>query len=600
MQPLEEDIDGIPFDEEHFPDANFRAYLAETFPAETADKFWTYAELDSVNSIECPARDIADMTGIEYFRKMQFLSCSDNPLTSLDVSHNPLWSLTVNNANLTDIDLTRNDLHTLEMRNNQLAELDLTQCPNLYFVWCDNNNLTEIDVSPLTKMRILSVSGNPISSLDLTNQSDSLRQLQANDCLLTEIDVTNLKILEILHLNRNSISSIDLSQNPELVSLWVAQNQLPSLDVTHNKKLVSINCYNNAISGEFDITKCTKLEYLECQNNLITKLDVTQCPEIYYFNFGNNQVESIDVTNCPKLKVISAYQNPIGPIDLSNCPLLERLYSYNTQLTSLDISNKPNLNRVWTWNAKLTYLNVSNNPSLKDLGCGNNKLTYLDLTSCLNITALSCNNNNLTSLDLSHLNLESCDVHGQTTTFERVSKFVSRYLTSGRPVYVYFIWLDDQYKADDYSFDDLVHIAEGETPESFVPFSLDRVVEWGSYCELFHGTRQDINNSKLMALSDGIDPAKITGDILLVQSGRPFTYYYDTYNSGAQPMDVTVSWTASAITTGIDELETTDMPVTTRYFNAAGQASESPWQGVNIIDKVYNDGHHEITKEIFK
>lgn len=78
---------GIPIDNNNFPDGSFRDYISMNIDAD-GNGILSPQEIDSTNSIDVDARGIADLRGIERFTSLTDLSCGHNSLISLDVSKN--------------------------------------------------------------------------------------------------------------------------------------------------------------------------------------------------------------------------------------------------------------------------------------------------------------------------------------------------------------------------------------------------------------------------------------------------------------------------------------------------------------------------------
>jgi len=72
-------------------------------------------------------RDISDLSGIEFFTNLEELYCNDNNLSHLDLKSNL-------------------NLRILNCNNNELTELDLTLHDRLEILRCDNNNLKSLDL----------------------------------------------------------------------------------------------------------------------------------------------------------------------------------------------------------------------------------------------------------------------------------------------------------------------------------------------------------------------------------------------------------------------------------------------------------------------
>ena len=119
----------------YVPDNWFEAYLENNGMGngiQYDDSVFT-ASIDTVTYLDLSygagqAIGIFDLTGIEDFTNLEYLDCSYNLLTSLDVS---------NNSNLL----------YLFCQNNQLTNLNVSNNPALHHLYCFGNLLTSLDVS---------------------------------------------------------------------------------------------------------------------------------------------------------------------------------------------------------------------------------------------------------------------------------------------------------------------------------------------------------------------------------------------------------------------------------------------------------------------
>jgi len=174
----------------NIPDANFRNALLSHYNLDTNNNgYISVAEAQAfTGSISCENKNISDLTGIEAFVNITRLYCQNNQLTSLDLS---------NNTALTEM-------------------------------MCYNNQLTSLDLSNNTALTHLSCGNNQLSSLDLSN---------------------NTTALQLLYCNNNQLSSLDLSNNTALIQLYCQNNQLSSLDLSNNTALVFLRCDNNQLTS---------------------------------------------------------------------------------------------------------------------------------------------------------------------------------------------------------------------------------------------------------------------------------------------------------------------------------------------------------------
>jgi len=127
----------IGFGQVYIPDANFKAYLVgEPLINTNGDSEIQQSEATAFNwEIDCPSMNIVDLTGIEEFTALISLYCDNNQITTLDVSNNTaLIALNCSYNSLSSLDVSNNtDLTLLRCNNNQLTSLDVTNGNNINF-----------------------------------------------------------------------------------------------------------------------------------------------------------------------------------------------------------------------------------------------------------------------------------------------------------------------------------------------------------------------------------------------------------------------------------------------------------------------------------
>ena len=199
---------------------------------------------------------------------------------------------------------------------------------------------------------------------------------------------------------------------------------LTSLDVSKNTKLIWLNCYYNQLSS-LDVSNNTQLKTLNCSNNQLTSLDVSNNKQLNILWCYSNQLTSLDVSNNMQLNILWCYSNQLTSLDVSGNTQLKELFCYSNQLTSLDVSGNTHLEGFDCYNNNLSSLDVSNNTQLMTLNCNRNRLTSLYVSGSTQLEELNCDSNRLTSIDVSHNtwlevfdcsdnNLSSLDVSNNT------------------------------------------------------------------------------------------------------------------------------------------------------------------------------------------
>ncbi len=209
-------VAGIPIDEEHFEDEQFRTFVSERFDT-VKDDILSDSEIAAVTGIGCMNRNIASLQGVEYFTNLISLWCSGNRLTELDVS-----------------------------QNTALTELD-----------CGSNLLTSLNVSGCTAME----------------------NLMCYDNRLTSLNLSGCTALEALACFDNQLEELDVSANTQLTSLNCCNNRLEELDVNANTQLRSLICNQNRLTS-LNLSGSSSLTSLACHGNALTTLNVQNCPAL--------------------------------------------------------------------------------------------------------------------------------------------------------------------------------------------------------------------------------------------------------------------------------------------------------------------------------
>lgn len=115
--------------------------------------------------------NISDLSEIKYFTSLEYLYCSYNRLTTLDLS---------NNTALTE----------LYCGDNQLTSIDVSKCSSLKQLWCEQNNLTSLDISKNTALEEFGCSYNyQLTSLDVSNNL-ALKVLACYDTPLKTLTIS--------------------------------------------------------------------------------------------------------------------------------------------------------------------------------------------------------------------------------------------------------------------------------------------------------------------------------------------------------------------------------------------------------------------------
>ncbi|PID82516.1 MAG: hypothetical protein CSB16_00910 [Clostridiales bacterium] len=190
--------------------------------------------------------------------------------------------------------------------------------------YCSNNDLTSLDVSKNTALEILYCKKNHLASLNISNNSE-LTYLYCNYNSLTSLNISNNPKLKELECNDNSLTSLNVSKNTGLKNLVCHSNSLTGLDVSKNTALRSLNCYSNPLLKSLDVSKNTELYKLWCNGNDLTSLDVSKNTKLKVLRCEYNKLVSLDVSKNTNLETLNCqYTNltciKVNATQLANIP----------------------------------------------------------------------------------------------------------------------------------------------------------------------------------------------------------------------------------------------------------------------------------------
>jgi hypothetical protein len=360
-----------------FTDANFLAAVREVLDYPDPGGSIYDREAEGIRYLDVSGRDIVSLDGIEHFTALEYLYCDDNQLTALDVSNNTA-------------------LEHLSCNGNQLTSLDVSHNPSLEYLWINFNNLP-------SRSAITGLSGTSVntdeSATDMNGRPYFLYTPQGKD--ITS-DFTDADFLAAVRDEINKPSGVIYDMDVEgITRLDVSGRDIASLDgIEHFTALEYLYCYDNLLTT-LDVSNNTALVYLDSRENQLTALNVSNNPSLRTLHCENNQLISLDVSNNPALEDLWCRYNKLTALNVSTNTALTDLYCGNNQLATLDVSKNPALETLDCRENKLMALDVSDNPLLEYFNCGYNQLTELDVSDNPALKSFGCYNNQLTALDVS-------------------------------------------------------------------------------------------------------------------------------------------------------------------------------------------------------
>jgi Leucine-rich repeat (LRR) protein len=407
--------------------------------------------ISNVLLLDLSGLNISDITGIAGFISLETLICSNNELTTLNVSTNVnLKSLLCASNFLTGLLLNSNtNLETLNCSNNQIKNLDLASNTLLKSLSCSGNQLSQIDLVNNSDLTFLSLLNNRITGELVVSNNTNLESLFCSSNQISILDLGSNKVLKNLDVSNNLISTLDLSQintqacpdtqpDPPVLcqgdaSINVSRNRLVDLIVSNgfNSSILTFNSEDNP-----DLV-CIKIDSgftpsLAWEKDDWAYYTAGACADIYTYIPDNKFEEALIslghdsgvldnlvlTANISTLTDLVVSGESISDLTgIADFVALTNLDCSNNDLTNLDLSANVNLTTLNCSSNILPSLDVSANTLLENLNCSSqdsyddvdNTKDYtfdsLNINSNVALLVLNCSNNNLTALNLSNNNL---------------------------------------------------------------------------------------------------------------------------------------------------------------------------------------------------
>ncbi|MCD2258827.1 T9SS type A sorting domain-containing protein [Psychroserpens luteolus] len=198
----------------YVPDDSFETQLISLgYDSGFLDNYVPKANISSVTFLGLDNLGISDLTGITGFESLTDLSCNNNNISNLDLSET-------------------NTIQTINAFGNGMNSIDISGCIDLTNLNLNSNNLANLNTSQNVNLETLNCNSNALTSLIL-NQNSLLVELQCQDNQLGALNLLGNPNLEILLCNANNLLGLNLSLNPMLVFFNGDDNLLEDLDISN-------------------------------------------------------------------------------------------------------------------------------------------------------------------------------------------------------------------------------------------------------------------------------------------------------------------------------------------------------------------------------
>ncbi|HEY0030448.1 MAG TPA: gliding motility-associated C-terminal domain-containing protein [Bacteroidia bacterium] len=407
------------------PDSNFVTWLTINIPSAMSGN-----QMDTNNvavttliSMNVSFDTIYNLEGIQYFKSLRTLDCSNNKLDTLlnlpdslqtfvcrgnrlsylleipdsvtffDCSMNQLDSLPLLPSNLLHFDCQNNSLTGLSALSDSMTYFNcqgnqLTSLPSLptllTTLYCAENQLTTLPLLP-SLLTAIYCENNSLTSLPAL--PPSLDTLNCGSNLLTSLPALSAPLTD-LECYFNQLTALP-SLPSTLITLVCGGNLISALPPLP-ASLITLKCYGNQLTSLPALP--ASLDYLDCGYNIISALPALPST-LTYLNCERNQLTSLPALSS-SIQILICSNNLLPSIPALPVTLYHLSCSFNplVNLPALPAS----LAALFCSNATLDSLPVLP-PSLYQLDCSNNSIVSLP-SSLGNLNELWCNNNLLVNL----------------------------------------------------------------------------------------------------------------------------------------------------------------------------------------------------------
>ena len=269
----------VRIDEANFPDEVFRTYVSEHLDS-SANGYLDGKEA-TIKALDVSGLGIRNLKGIGNFADLESLDCSDNQLSSLDLS-----------------------------LNTKLSELDATG--NVLKVSLDDANRLELSALP---------GFDPAKASDWTGaqvENGQLQFLQAEVSYIYETGYQGGAELPEVRFyldagNGEAEIAVSEANFPDAVFRSHVSGQIDrsgndSLDIVERGNVRTLEVADMGIQDLRGIGYFNKLENLDCSGNELTSLDLSGNPELQTLNAENNQLDiTLDASNGFDLSLLPGF-----------------------------------------------------------------------------------------------------------------------------------------------------------------------------------------------------------------------------------------------------------------------------------------------------
>ena len=448
-------------------------------------------------------------------------------------------------------------LERLIANGNPIKTLNISHNPAIIEAHAvDCTSATVVNAHDLNYLSTLDLSASPGNSMTVKHI------FAGNDPALPVIDNLNgLANLELLYLYNDQLmgssGNIDVTANTNLKTLWVSNCDLPELDLNYNTVLDTLRCYDNLPLNELSVSTCANMRHLDLARCSVELLDLANNSALHYLDCSNSA---------------SAGHNFIVDLDFTAATDIATVHADRNDLHAIK--------------------GLIDKTSLATLSFAHNHVNAIDLSGCTALTAAGVD-----ATDNGRaITAECASAKPEVSASEKIYFFQ---LDSSSPDAT---GANETFIGTKTSLTSASHSVIAQQTRELNSDGLDvsKITAWTGNAEHFVPSNGSGAPRRVLPNSGALDPSQVLGDIVLLDDSNPqATYTYDSQNPAVGDVEFYLDWTAPDVVTAITDVTAQGDVTSVRYYNPAGQVSDKPYDGVNIVVTSYTDGTQKTTKVIF-
>ncbi len=287
----------------HFPDAVFRAVVASADIDLDQNGYLSEYEAQRRGALNLQGKGIRNLKGIEYFEDLTRLNCQDNNLTELDLSNNKM---------IKGVYLYGNNIcgEAMDRFIESLPNRPSSDKGSL-FVICDGKSLD----NAMTNLQVDAAKDKGWNAFKSTNDGASW-VFYAGEDVGFAIDEQhfpdeNFRTYIQSTIDKDKNGYLSVSERQDVTSININSEGIARVKgIEYFPNLEQLNCINNQLTS-LNLEYNRKLKVLNCRSNQLTYLNISQNELLEELNCSSNQLTQLVFENNPNLKKIYIHKNKV-------------------------------------------------------------------------------------------------------------------------------------------------------------------------------------------------------------------------------------------------------------------------------------------------